>query len=296
MDLLGGPMLAILSDLESGEGQMKVGLWFYAAGTILTGMLAIAWQAFDPMHQPIQSLGAFSGQSLLACFAGVWLVAAGLALVWPRSEKLGAAACAIAYALFASLWLFRYYAGVHTLGWRIDVLLGVSFGLGQQLMLLAPAAILYVSMTSTGFSRQASTVSVARWMLGVPPVIFGLLHLAGLPFFASIVPHWMGFGRFWAATTGIAFILAGVAICAKRKDILAAKLLALMLLLFEGLVEIPPIFIRLHDLKTWGAAVYNVTAIGACLIFAEVLVRRANQQPIESPGTVPLTSADRVAV
>jgi hypothetical protein len=69
-----------------------------------------------------------------------------------------------------------------------------------------------------------------------------------------------------------------------------------MLLLFEGLVEIPPIFIRLHDLKTWGAAVYNVTAIGACLIFAEVLVRRANQQPIESPGTVLLTSADRVAV
>ena len=51
-------------------------------------------------------------------------------------------------------------------------------------------------------------------------------------------------------------------------DVLAARLLALMLLLFEGLVEIPPIFIRLHNQGTWAAAVYNLAAMGACWIFA----------------------------
>ena len=60
--------------------------------------------------------------------------------------------------------------------------------------------------------------------------------------------------------------------------------LRLMLLLFEGLVEIPPIFIRLHNQPTWGAAVYNVTAIGACWIFAEFLASRADRDTNRSRG------------
>ena len=252
-------------------------------GTVLTGILNIAWGAFDPSHQPIQALGKnFPGQHILAYVLGVWLVAAGLAILLRRSARMGAAASAIAYLIFTTFWLVRYYAGIHALGWRIDVLLGVTFGLAQQLMLVAPAAILfYASTASPDFLLQKRAAIAARWMLGLPPVIFGLFHLIGLRVFATIVPHWMSFGYFWAALTGIAFILSGIAICSGIKDVLAARLLALMLLLFEGFVEIPPIFIRLYNQPTWGAAVYNVTAIGACLIFAEFLANRADRGRID---------------
>ena len=77
-------------------------------------------------------------------------------------------------------------------------------------------------------------------------------------------------------------MLAGIAICSGIRDILAARLLALMLLLFEGLIEIPPIFVRLHNQATWGAAVYNLSAIGACLIFAELLASRLNRGQLGS--------------
>ena len=77
-------------------------------------------------------------------------------------------------------------------------------------------------------------------------------------------------------------------------DVLAARLLALMLLLFEGLVEIPPIFIRLHNQATWGAAVYNLPAIGACLIFAEFLTNRADQGRIGPAKNVAMSRADPV--
>ena len=103
-----------------------------------------------------------------------------------------------------------------------------------------------------------------------------------------------GVWTFLAALTGIAFILAGIAICSGIRDVLAARLLALMLLLFEGLVEIPPIFIRLHNLPTWGAAVYNLTAIGACWIFAEFLAGRADRGRIEPAGDVAVSRADPV--
>src|SRR5580700_3389600 len=124
---------------------MKVGVWFYGLGTVLTGILDIVWGAFDASHQPIKALGInLPTQHILAYVASVWLVAAGLAILWRRSARIGAAASAIAYLIFAAFWLFRYYAGIHALGWRIDVLLGVTFGLAQQLMLVSPAVIIYV--------------------------------------------------------------------------------------------------------------------------------------------------------
>ena len=273
---------------------MKLGVWFYGSGTAIAGVLDIVWRAFDASHQPIESLGKVPGQDVLACVTGVWLVAAGLAILWRRSAKIGAAASTIVYFVFVAFWLLRYYAGIHALGWRIDVLLGVSFGLAQQLMLIAPAAIVYVSIASTDSRLQARVAIAARWMLGLPPIVFGLLHLIGIRVFASIVPHWMGLGYFWAASTGIAFLLAGVAVCSGIKDVLAAKLLALMLLLFEGLVEVPPIFVRLHNQATWAAAVYNLAAIGACLIFADFLARRADREQIDSAGNVALSQRDSV--
>src|SRR5580700_1621289 len=156
------------------DQQMKVGVWFYGLGTALTGIMDIAWGAFDASHQPIQSLGKnFPGQHILAYVAGVWLVAAGVAILWRRSTRIGAAASAIAYLIFAALWLPRYYAGIHAYGWRVAVLLGVSFGLAQQVMLVAPAAIVYASTDSPDSLFQKRAAMAARWMLGLPPVIFG---------------------------------------------------------------------------------------------------------------------------
>jgi hypothetical protein len=275
------------------DRQMKVGVWFYGLGTVLTGVLNIVWGDFDASHQPIKSLGmSVAVQHMLAYVVGVCLVAPGLAVLCRRSAKIGAAATGVAYLIFAVLWLSRYYTGIHALGWRIDVILGVSFGLAQQVMLVAPAAILYVSTVSTDSLLQAKAIMPTRWMLGLPPILFGLFHLLGLRVFATIVPKWMGFGCFWAAITGIAFILAGLAICSGINDVLAARLLALMLLLFDGLVEIPPIFVRLHNEGTWGAAVYNVGAIGACWIFAESLATRAHRARIEPGGSVVASRPD----
>jgi uncharacterized membrane protein len=280
-----------------GDQKMKVGIWFYGVGTTLTGVLDIAWRQFEPSHQPIKALGNVPGQNILACLAGIWLVAAGVALLWRPSARFGIAASAVIYWIFAAFWLMRYHAAIHALGWRINVLLGISFGLAEQVLLIAPAAIVYVSLVSTDSLWQARATIVARWMLGLPPILFGSFHLFGMRVFASIVPHWIPFGNFWAVFTGIAFILAGLAICSGIKDVLAARLLALMLLLFEGLVEVPPVFIRLHNQPTWGAATYNLAAIGACWIFAEFVVRsRAGREGIATAGNVAMVRPDPVVV
>jgi hypothetical protein len=79
--------------------------------------------------------------------------------------------------------------------------------------------------------------------------------------------------------TGIAFLLAGIAIVSGIQDILAARLLGFKLLLFEAAVEIPPVFAQPHSQTAWGGAVYNMTAIGACLVFSEFVIRRRHTDP-----------------
>src|ERR1700677_3713987 len=101
--------LWLLAERLMGDQQMKVGVWFYGLGTALTGILDIAWGKFDASHQPIKFLGqSVPGRHILAIVAGVWLVAAGLAILWRRSARIGAAASAIAYLIFAAFWLSRY--------------------------------------------------------------------------------------------------------------------------------------------------------------------------------------------
>jgi len=47
-----------------------------------------------------------------------------------------------------------------------------------------------------------------------------------------------------------------------------------VLLLFDAAVEIPPVLAQPHNQVAWAGAVYNVTAIGACLMFSEFVISR----------------------
>jgi uncharacterized membrane protein YphA (DoxX/SURF4 family) len=87
-------------------------------------------------------------------------------------------------------------------------------------------------------------------------------------------------GEFWAILTGIAFVLAGIAMLSGILDVLAARLLALMLLVVSALVLTPGPFAHPRNHVAWGSNAYNLSAVGAVRMFAESMVtrrlRRAN--------------------
>ncbi len=262
----------------------RAGVWFYSLATVATGILDIVWGAFEPSHQPIQSLGQhIPGERVLAYLAGAWLVAAGMAILWRRAARMGIAGTAIVYLVFGLFWLPRFHAMTQKFGFRIGVIIFVLGGIGAQVLLAAPAAIISPATTFPDTPWRERAAVAGRWMLGLPPIFFGLGHLVSLHAYASFVPHWLPFGSFWLIITGIAFMLAGCAIVSGIRDVLAARCLALMLLVFEVAVEVPPVFIQPHSQSAWGGAVYNLTAIGVCLIFAEFVEgRRQADQPITS--------------
>ncbi len=81
---------------------MRVGIWFYGLATIATGIVDLVWRAFEASHQPIQALGQhIPGERVLACITGVWLVAAGMAILSRGTARVGAAGSALIYRIFA---------------------------------------------------------------------------------------------------------------------------------------------------------------------------------------------------
>jgi uncharacterized membrane protein len=252
---------------------MKLGIWVYGLATLVTGLIDIIWGGFEASHQPIQALGKqVAGMHVFAYIAGALLVLAGVAILWRSTLRIGAALSAAIYFIFALIWVPRLYVITHLLGFKIGAIVFVLGGIAAEVLLIAPAAFIFAGLETSDPAWRRRASITGRWMLGVPPILFGLGHLINLSAYVRFVPPWIPFPSFWVVLTGLAFLLAGCAIVSGIQSLLAARLLALMLLLFEAIVEIPPVFAHPTSQLAWGGALYNVTAITACWIFAESIV------------------------
>jgi uncharacterized membrane protein YphA (DoxX/SURF4 family) len=265
---------------------MRVGVYVYGIASIAAGILDFVWGEFESAHQPIQAWGDhIPGVTIAAYIAAVWLIAGGSAMLWRQSARFGAAALAILYGIFTVFPLPRLYTAPHVFGYRPAVYIGVFVGIGQQLILVVAAAVLYASL-SIRDSLSPRAALIARRIFGLCTVDFGLAHFIAVPIVAPMVPRWLPLGGpVWTVLTGIAFVLAGLAIVSGVLDALAAWLLGLMLLVFSLLVLTPPIFASPHNHVAWGANAYNLTAVGAAWIVSEWLAMRRqlvpNQQSVK---------------
>jgi hypothetical protein len=249
---------------------MRIGVYLFGLASVAAGIMDLAWGEFEAAHQPIQALSDhIPGVKILAYIAAIWLIAAGVAILWRETARAGAAALAIIYFIFGAFLFPRFYTAPHFLGHHLGVYIGVLASVGQQLILVVAAVIVYASLAvRRGLSPLAALIS--RWTFGLCCVVFGLGHLTAVHDVALMIPKWMPFGgAFWIVLTGIAFVLAGLAILSGILDVLAVRLLALMLLIFSALVLAPMMFAFPHNHIAWGGNAYNLAAVGAAWIFAD---------------------------
>lgn len=257
---------------------MRPGIYLLALGTAAAGIFDLIWGEFESAHQPIQAWGDhIPGQQVFAYITAIWLIAAGAAILWRVTARAGAAATAIIYFIFTLFWLPRFYTAHHILGYRAGVYVGVLAGACTQVIVVAAAVLVYVSLAARK-SFSPRTVLIARWIIGLSTVDFGLAHLAGVKENAVLVPKWMPLGGdFWTIVTGICFVLAGTAIVSGILDVLASRLLTLMLLVFSAVALVPLIIADPHDHTAWGANAYNLAAVGSIWIFADSIANRPEE-------------------
>lgn len=251
----------------------NLGTYVYAVAAIAAGIINLIWHDFATGWQPIQAFGDHvPGRELYARITAVWLVVGGAAVLWRRTARGGAKALAIVYLIFAVFWLPRLYWGPRVLGLRPSVIIGVLAGVAEQVILVCAGVIVSVSLAARSSPSHSTAAVRARAVFGICSVEFGLAHLTGLESAAPFVPKWLPLGPdFWVIVTGIAFILAGLAILSGVLDVLASRLLTMMLIVFSALVLAPGIFAAPHDHEAWGGNAFNLAAVGAAWIVADWL-------------------------
>lgn len=257
------------------------GVILLAVDSIAAGIFDLVWQEFEPAHQPIQALGDHvPGQRALACVVATGLIAGGLGLFWRRSTRAAAVSLAVIYAVFALFWVPRSFGAVRILGLHASLVVGLLDGFGTQLIVVVAAVLLYLRPRQGWSPPPLGRTSWARWTVGLCSIVFGLGHLTAIPAVGTMIPRWMPFSpALPVVLSGIAFLLAGLAILSGVWDVLAGRLQALMLLLFSLLILLPMPFASPHNHVAWGANAYNLAAIGATLIFAEALAAPHGDRP-----------------
>jgi uncharacterized membrane protein len=255
----------------------RIGVYLMGLATIAAGILDLIWKNFDPGHQPIDALGFhIPGRAMLAYVTGIWMILAGAAMLWRRTVRAGALATALIYCIFGLFSLPRFYTMTQRYGFHFTLILGVFGEMLQQFIVVAGCMILYASFAPV--SRWTAKMPiVARLAVGLSGALFGLAHFINPKGPAHMIPHWMPFdGTFWILISGIGFMLAGLGILSGILNVLAARLLALMLLVFE--IALVPIIFGYPNLhQAWGASAYNLTVAGAVWIFATSIAKRTTQ-------------------
>ena len=260
---------------ETNPTLAKGGVYLFALATIAAGVFDLIWGEFEAAHQPIGALGDnIPGQKIFAYITAVWMIIAGAAILWRRTRRGGALGAALIYLVFGLFWLPRFYTAPRALGFRLTLIVGVLAGMFTQLMVVAGALVLFASFSYWSYKSR----TVARWVIGLAAVLFGLVHLTGVQGVAGMVPKWMPLGgSFWVILSGIAFLLAGLAILFGILNRLAAHLLALMIVLFE-IILIPMAFANSGNHIAWGSNAYSLAAAGAVWIFASSIQRPHSQR------------------
>jgi uncharacterized membrane protein YphA (DoxX/SURF4 family) len=254
----------------------------YGLGAVALGIVGLVWGDFATNWQPIQTVNV-SHREALAYVTAACLLSAGLAVQWRRSAKAGLLVLAVLYFIFAMLWLPRVVG--------YPQLFGTWGGMLEEMAPAAAALVGYASLLPAGSAAAIRADRIGRFTFGVCAVSFGLVHFTAVPQTAAMVPRWIPPGQtFWALATGVAHLLAGVAILTGVLAPLASRLLTAMLVGFGVLVWLPALFAHPRVHNAWAGNAVNLTLIGAAWVVAESIASR--RKPARRPSD--LDSISRV--
>ena len=118
--------------------------------------------------------------------------------------------------------------------------------------ILVSLIALWAARTDLALARPLDKiVALGNLAFAAPMAVFGALHIWGVDFVRSIVPPYMPWPLFWAYFVGVALIAASLSIAARVLIRWSGLLLALMMLLFVVMLDIPGVVSTPGDRFSW---------------------------------------------
>jgi uncharacterized membrane protein YphA (DoxX/SURF4 family) len=248
----------------------NLGLYVYAGGGIFLGVLGLVsgdfaggWQNVGP-NIPLRVA--------LAYITAVIELAAGIALLWPKTARVGALTLTIVYSVFTLIWVPKAFVNLG----NYDPLGNVF----EEFALVAGGLVLCAMFSPAGsfFARHRGFFVL---LFGVCPISFGIVHIVGMPGLLAWIPGWLPPSKmFWAYATTLGFFGAAVAILTGIRAPLAARLLTAEIAILELLVWLPKLAPGSSNHFFWSGNAISIALVGASWVVSDSISR--NAQPAAS--------------
>ena len=243
--------------------KLSVGHYLYGASMIGFGICSLAANDVSNWQQEVTALGVTAHREILSYIVAAVEILGGLAVLLPRTARVGAAALATLWCIFALMgvpFIFRHPLVYNEYG-----------NFFEQFSFVAGAMILYACSGPTT-DRTSRWGQFGYYSFGVCVISFALEQLFYLTNTASLVPKWIPPGQmFWAIATTIAFGLAALALLTGLMARLASRLNTAMIVGFGLLVWLPIVIADPHTLGNWTESVDTLGIAGSAWMVAEYL-------------------------
>jgi uncharacterized membrane protein YphA (DoxX/SURF4 family) len=247
----------------------NLGIYAYCAGAVFLGLVGLVSGDFATTWQRVGPSVPF--REPLAYLTGFIELAAGLALLWSRTARVGALALTAVYSVFSLLWVPKILEGLSGFD--------PTGNFFEEFSLVAGGAVLYAQFSPAG-SPISRLESLFARLSGLSAISFGIVHICDMPGLLTWIPKWIPPSQmFWAYATTIGFFLAAASILSGIKAPLASRLLTAEVVGFELLVWIPKLLAGPHEHFNWVGNAICVAIAGAIWAVSDSICRAAKQAP-----------------
>ena len=230
----------------------------FAASMMVYGVHALVTRGLAGVWGPVPKF--IPARAVLPWLVGAVMLACGAGLLWRRTMPLA----------WLLLWLVLARLAEATMAPGVA---GYWSGVGETLVVAAAAGMLVADCDDIGDRGRL----VARVLVGLALIPFGLAHFVYLKETASLVPAWLPSPRAWAMVTGGAYLAAAVAlltgVCARVASVLAAVQIGG----FTALVWLPILASGKADAPAWNESVISLALTAGACVIAQGLRRAPSQ-------------------
>ena len=253
-------------------------LALFAASAIAIGSLGLAQSDFVAIWAPVpESLPA---RDALVYVCAIMCVTCGAGLLWRRIASIAARL----WLGFVLAWFILFKLRVV---WMAPASVVSWESIGEMAVVIAAAWVLYARFATDWDRRHLAAAAgvpglrIARTLLGLSLIAFGLAHFAYVRETAALVPAWLPAHEAWVYLTGGTYVVAGAALIANVMARAAAALSAVQMGVFTLLVWLPFVLAGPDAFQT-SEAIVSLALTASAWLVAESYLEPGARAPADA--------------